>query len=86
MAETTEERLRREYEARVWQRMTTPRTRDDSVYDAAWGETDAAYAALRAEIQRPLVAERDYLRSLIEQFHTDSHEAIAALHPEGSAS
>jgi hypothetical protein len=49
--ETTEERLRREYE----QILCKPPATQDFTSSDQWRErVDAAYAALRAEIQRPL--------------------------------
>jgi hypothetical protein len=51
MTETTEERLRREYE----QILCKPPATQDFTSNDQWRErVDAAYAALRAEIQRPL--------------------------------
>jgi hypothetical protein len=79
-AETTEERLREAYDDAYEAYEYALQHRTPGEIDAALDACDAAYAALRAEIQRPL---REALLDIATHVWQPS-EAFRILHPEGS--
>jgi hypothetical protein len=70
MAETTEERLRREHELRLIEAYKALSKSPPELEDA-FASADAAYAALRAEIQRPLRAYMEGAYVTVRDFSVD---------------